>query len=186
MRFLSTILLTFVCLLSSAQTMVAFHVTPDGSFISPDGDDFVVVKFENKSAHEIFQSLASNVSSLYNDPSKVMSTVDDASIKIRAMETICANKGLGITIGSWIGYYQLDFKIKDGRVRVSAPVIEHYMKDSNFKKPDKSYPGYVKGFFKDGELKENKKDEYEALNFKFNLIINSILGLTKSEKENDW
>lgn len=175
-----------MCLICSAQDIVLFHVTPTGSFISQNGEDFAVVEFEGKSAHEIFQTLASNASSIYNDPSKVMSTVDDASVKIRAITEICKNKGLGITIGAWLGYYQLEFRIRDGRVRVSAPIIEPYLKDSNFKKPDRKYIGFVQGLFKDGVVKEKKKDEYDALNLKVNSIINMILGSTQSEKEQDW
>ena len=44
----------------------------------------MVIPFEGKTAHQIYQELASNVGSTFNDPSKVMSEVEDASIKIRA------------------------------------------------------------------------------------------------------
>ena len=56
----------------SAQELVSFKVTPDGNFVSSTGEDFVVVPFEGKNAHQIYQMLASNVGSVYNDPSKVM------------------------------------------------------------------------------------------------------------------
>ena len=185
-RFFTLLASLFISLAITVQGQVAFHVTPDGSFITNEGTDYVIVEFEGKDAHQIFQELSSNVGSIYNDPSKVMSSVEDVSIKIRAIENFLTNSTMGIPVGSWRGYYQLEFKIKDGRVRVSAPMIEPYFQDSNYMKPNKSYKNYVKGLFKNGQVKENKKKEYNKLNYLINNPINAILGSYKSKDEIDW
>ncbi len=177
---------TVMSMSSIAQSIVNFHVTEDGTFKTSDGADFVIVTYEGKDAHQIFQELAANVGSIYNNPSKVMSVVDDISIKIRALDDFLTNSTMGIPVGTWRGYYQLEFRIKDGRVRVEAPLIEPYFHDSNYTKPNKSYTKYAKGLFKNGEVKDNKKKEYYRLNYMMNSTINAILGSTKTKEEIDW
>lgn len=117
-------------MLAGAQELANFVLMPDGTYQTEDGKDFVVIPFEGKTAHQIYQELASNVGSTFNDPSKVMSGVEDASIKIRAFsDFLWLNKVLGIPHG-WGGYYQLELRIKDGQVRVSAPVVEDIAMDT--------------------------------------------------------
>jgi len=185
-NLLLMMVLGFICLVSNAQTKEFFHVTPDGTFATDEGNDFVIVQYEGKNAHQIYQELAANVGSVYNNPSKVMSSVEDVSIKIRALDDFLTNSTMGIPVGTWQGYYQLEFRIKDGRVRVEAPQIEPYFHDSNYMKPRKSYLKYVKGIFKNGEVKQSKKKEYIRLNSMMNNVINVILGTMKSKEEQDW
>ena len=52
---------------------VWFELQPDGMFLTKDGKGYAVVEYEGKTAHELYQMIASNISSAYNDPSKVMS-----------------------------------------------------------------------------------------------------------------
>ena len=110
--------LLLICpFIMSAQELVSFKVTPDGNFVSSTGEDFVVVPFEGKNAHQIYQMLASNVGSVYNDPSKVMSGVEDASIKIRAFsDNIYTKKVMGIP-HAFQGFYQIEFRIKNGKLK---------------------------------------------------------------------
>ena len=84
MKKFLTLILLFCPILVFAQDLVTFKLTPQATFVTASGEDFVVVPFDGKSAHEIYQTLASNVGSVYNAPSKVMNVVEDASIKIRA------------------------------------------------------------------------------------------------------
>ena len=184
--FLLIVAFVSMCISSNAQTNELFHVTPDGTFATNEGKDFAIVQYEGMSAHQIYQELAANVGSTFNNPSKVMSSVEDISIKIRALEDFLTNSTMGIPVGTWQGYYQLEFRIKDGRVRVEAPQIEPYFHDSNYAKPKKSYLKYVKGLFKKGEVKQNKMKEYTRLNSMMNDIINSILGTGKSKDDQDW
>ncbi len=188
-KILLFIAFSLICLIGYGQQTVEFKVYPDGSFRTEDGKDFVVVEFEGKSAHEIFQELSVNVNSMYNNPSKVMSTVEDASIKIRAISDLVKTRRLGIPI-YWSGYYQLEFQIKDGRVRVSAPFVETYLNDGAPKYNERKFKKLVGSFFTDGEVKENKMDEYATLNLKFFYLINTILGTLQKEindeSEEDW
>lgn len=184
MKKLLTLFLMLLPLLVSAQDLAIFTLNQYGQYVSADDEDYIVVSFEGKTAHEIYQELATNVSSLYNDPSKVMTGVEDASIKIRAFsDDLIRIKilGLGQSLG---GYYQLEFKIKDGRVRVSAPMVEETMwiDGPTFR----TFSKEVKGYFKNGELKDKKKEDYSIVVAKMNSIVNSILGSTKSEDDDNW
>lgn len=167
-----------------SQQYVDFKLTPDVSFKTDEGNDYEIVMYEGKSAHEIYQLLATNITSLYNNPSKVMTSVDETTIKIRALGTCFYYTALGRKI-FLTGYYQLLFKIKDGKVRVSAPYFENRTENKD------GYVVYldehVKKMYRKGNLKEKAELEYKYANFTINSIIKSILGLSKKLKEEeDW
>lgn len=185
--FIFTMMMPF---LMSAQDVVQFVLTNDGLYKAENGDDFIVVPFEGKSAHQIYQELASNINSLYNNPSEVMTSVEDASIKVRAIsDDIIRARLMGLG-QSESGYYQLEFKIKDGRVRVSAPYIESQVWCVTSK--GRSYSDFAplvkKHFNKDGSLKDGKRaEDYAIVVSKMNSIINAILNLSASQDSNeDW
>lgn len=178
-------------LIADAQEMVHFILKPNGTYQTEEGNDYVIINFEGKTAHQIFQELASNVASTYNNPSKVMSTVEDASIKIRAYsDDIIYGMPFGyIKIQPHGGYYQLEFKIRDGRVRVSAPFIEDELEwfDYQSKRSKLSFRTTVKKFFKDGVLQEKKKKYYDHAVYKMNNTINKILYTsTIQDTMEDW
>lgn len=186
MKKLIAIVMMLLPMLAGAQELANFVLMPDGTYQTEDGKDFVVIPFEGKTAHQIYQELASNVGSTFNDPSKVMSGVEDASIKIRAFsDFLWFNKVLGIPHG-WGGYYQLEFRIKDGRVRVSAPIVEDIAMDTQ--PYDKwSYGSKVKKWFKNGVVKEGDKKKYDEIVAHMNGIINRILYTsTVQDATEDW
>lgn len=177
-----------------AQEPVKFYLTDNGSFVSESGENFIVVPFDGKSAHEIFVTLTSNVASVYNNPSQVMSTVDDASIKIRAYnDCIFTNKVLMIQ-RCWAGYYQLEFRIKDGRVRVSAPIIENTLTNNQLSPTavgggnKREFDKVASGWFKDGKPKEKEQKNIEYVEAGVDVPINSILGVigVNSEIDDNW
>lgn len=186
MKKLIVMMMLMLPMAAMAQDLVHFVLTENGMYQTEDGKDFVVIPFEGKTAHQIYQELATNVGSTYNDPSKVMSGVEDASIKIRAFsDFLWFNKVLGIPHG-WEGYYQLEFRIKDGRVRVSAPIVEDIAMDTQ--PYDKwSYKSKVKKWFKNGMVKDGDKKKYDEIVARMNGIINRILHTTTvQDSHDDW
>lgn len=159
-----------------AQGLAKFVLMPNGTYQTEDGKDFIVISFEGKTAHQIYQELTSNVGSTFNDPSKVMSSIEDSFIKIRAFsDDLVRGRFLGLH-QSYGGYYQLEFRIKDGRVRISAPIVEdkvgvwvgnQYMSNT--------FSFFVKNHFKDGKLKEKRSKDYNVVVSKMNYIVNRIL-----------
>lgn len=189
MKKLIAIVMMMLPMLTWGQELANFVLMPDGTYQTEDGKDFVVIPFEDKTAHQIYQELASNVGSTFNDPSKVMSGVEDASIKIRAhSDDLIRNRvmGLGQSMG---GYYQLEFRIKDGRVRVSAPYVEEEVGFwMNGKYNSNKFEWFVKKHFKNGKLKDGKREEdYKIVVAKMNGIINRILNSSSVQDANeDW
>ena len=191
MKKFITLLLLVCPILAFAQDLVSFKLTPEGTFTTASGEDFVVINFEGKSAHEIYQTLASNVGSVYNNPSKVMSGVDDASIKIRSIIPVSQKIDKIFMLGDVLievnGYMQYEIRIKDGRVRVAAPYIENDIwieggASGNFR-------NLVSQWFKH-EKKEKKRIENEKkiaeLEMRVNSVINSVLGLNKNQDDDNW
>lgn len=74
MKKLLAMMLMLLPMLAWGQDLANFVLMPDGTYQTKDGKDFVVIPFEGKTAHQIYQELASNVGSTFNDPSLVMPT----------------------------------------------------------------------------------------------------------------
>ncbi|MDE6049465.1 MAG: hypothetical protein K2G09_07220 [Paramuribaculum sp.] len=187
MKKLLTLIVLFLSVNVMAQEKVHFNLTPLASFITDSGEDFVVVPFEGKSTHEIYQTLSTNVGSIYNDPSKVMSGVEDASIKVRGYSSNLCQKKVILTFDGG-GHYQLEFKIKDGRVRVTAPYIENQI---TFNTQPISYGEFryiVSKWYdkKTGEPKDKNKNDISRVENQINGLVNSILGLDASTAEEEW
>ncbi len=180
------------CIICSLSTFaqVNFKLQADGRFVNEDGSDFTVVPFEGKSAHDIYVMLTANVTSIYNDASKVMNTVEDNTVKVRGF----ADSGKIFPFITFLrlsveGHYQLEFKIRDGRVRVSAPFIEE----------DATMTGGTSGptpviyskmlqknlFNKDGSIKKKREKDVAGIELYVNSIINKILTDTP-QVEDDW
>lgn len=190
MRKLLLLATLLMPLLMSAQNTVQFILTSDGVYKAENGDDYIVIPFEGKTAHQIYQILVSNINSIYKNPSEVMTGVEDFSIKVRAIsDDVIRTRLLGIG-QSQSGYYQLEFKIKDGRVRVSAPLIDSEVWTVGDKgRVFADFPSIAKAHFnKDGSLKEGKRTkDYNRVVSKMNGIINSILNLSASkDADDDW
>ena len=188
-KYLSFCLMLIIsCLSVSAQ--VDFKLQADGSFRTIDGADYVVIPFEGKSAHDLFVTLTSNATSIYNDVSKVMNTVQDNTVKIRGFAG-SGNIFPYFTMFNFSveGYYQLEFKIKDGRIRVSAPIVEDdaTMTGGTNGPSAVSYSGMVAKhlFDKKGIVKKKKVNDVASIEAYLNSIINRILAQS-AQIEEDW
>ena len=115
-----------------------------------------------------------------------MSVVDNASISIRAFDDqISYIKDLIQKF--WLsGYYNLNFQIKDGRVKVLAPVIDESMTKTVNSSREKDFSKMVKSWYKDGVAKDKFKAQIEYTESNMNSLINAILGSTKTKAEEDW
>lgn len=185
---ISCVLLMMTSISGIAQ--VNFKLQPDGSFRTEDGADYVIVPFEGKNAHDLYINLTSNATSIYNDVSKVMNTVEDNTVKIRGFAG-SGNLFPYITMFNFSveGHYQLEFKIKDGRIRVSAPLVEDAATMTGGTDGPKavSYSGMVSKhlFDKNGTVKKKKVNDVASIEAYLNSIINRILA-TSTQIEEDW
>lgn len=169
----------------NAQTSkVEFTISPAGTFVSNDGKDYIIYYEEGKSAHELYQRVCTNVSKVYNSAKDVLSSVEDKSVAIRAFSD---NLIIGeIFMGEkyyYSFYYNLLFEFKDGRVKVSAPLLGELKLDN---KRSTLYKKSQKFFNKDGSIKKNKAAEKSLIEYEFNTIIAKLLGIDSDEKKDDW
>lgn len=185
MKKLLTILALIIPMMVNAQEHVRFILNENGEYRTKDGEDYVVVPFEGKTAKEIYNEIVSNVFSFYNDPNEVMSGLDGVSIKIRAISNkiVYAHPTL-MGRKRHSGYYQLEFKIKDGRVRVSAPHVEDkvWWVNHNNCREYSSFRKAVGSHFKNGELKKKRADQYNVVVAEMNNTINTLLILSAAQE----
>lgn len=181
--FLSLILLLLagVCL---AQKTAIFKLTTSGSFTSEDGNNYIVIPFEGKDAHQIFQLLCANVNKLYKNPQKVLSVVDDASVSIRAFDSKITNIKDVIQTYDISGYYNLNYDIKDGKVKVSAPIIDENLTKTVNGAREKDFSRMIRSWSKDGVFKDKFAKQIEYTETNINSIINYILGTGKNQEDN--
>ena len=185
MEKIFVLLFAFIAISVKAQSLVEFKLTPNGDFVSAEGKNYIVCQFEGKTAHQIFQEISVNANKLYKNPQKVMSVVDDASISIRAYDSeITFIKDLIQKF--WLGgYYKIDIEIKDGRVKVSAPIIEESMTKTVDGSREKDFSKIVKGWYRDGVVKEKSQKQVDYTERTINTYVNVILGTVKSKDEQE-
>ncbi len=115
-----------------------------------------------------------------------MSGVEDASIKVRAYCPSICTKKLILTFDGGV-YYQLEFRIKDGRVRVSAPYIEDTVTFNSVPPQTDSFRKIVSKWYKKGELKKGDVMKHKEAMLQMNGIINRILHTSAvQDAQDDW
>lgn len=170
---------------ANAQTLVTFKLSPTGYFVSEVGEDYVVVAFENKTAHELFQQVYSKANSMYKDPQKVVSVVDDASITINGYDSQLTYRK-DLVQKFWLGgNYNLNFHFKDGRIKVDAPKFGDTLYMTVNGSRDHSFYRMVKSWYKDGEVKSKFKEQVTYTENNINAIVNELLGLFDKNTD-DW
>lgn len=165
---------------------VDFTLQKDGSFLTEDGKDYEIIQYEGLSAHEIYQKLCSNAGGVYNNPSKVMSNVEDVSIKIRALSTGLVKAKMGISRDA---FYQFQIKIKDGRVRVESPMIEEELMGISYEDRYIYWHKYPEKWLKNEKSKEKHKEKIIWVEVSLNSVINGVLGYSlkkESKEEDNW
>lgn len=198
-RFLIVITHALFCTIALAQNEVNFILKEDGEFYTVDNNqNFQIVNFDGMSSEDIYNTLLSNINSIYNDPKIIVSNVNNTSIKIRAIFTdiiLCNLHNLVECMAS--ANYQLEFRIKDGRVRVAAPFIEdglakeeissyentHKNRTADMSTGFASFRKQVSKQFKKGVVKKKYKKYHDDTNKRMNALINSILN---SDINDNW
>ena len=152
------LLIAVMCLSAvlSVSAQVEFKLGPDGTFHLKDGRNFCVVPFDKKTAHEIYQTLFVNVAEVYRDPKqKVIITLDGSSVNIRAYDPKLTYAKIGENLG---GYYTLNFEVKDGKVKVDAPVVDEILTRSKDGVRDKDFSKLVRSWYQEASLQAKYQD----------------------------
>lgn len=174
-----------ICGISSyAQSRSDFHMNEDASFTTSDGKDYIVINAEGKKQRELYNIVMKKATLAYNSAKDVISSVEGEVVNLSGKANNITYFRMIKTCPCGIDYV-VKFQFKDGRIRVSAPVITggYYMDGSGtFKMKD-----FIAkwGLFKNGELNPKKKDQVEPIEKYFNALIEDVTNVTSTAGE-DW
>ena len=161
-----------------------FYLQHDGSFITSEGKNYVVVYFPDRTKNELYNQVLINVSSIYVNPNSVISKIENEMISINGY----SSEFPGVTIkGILSGFYTagatytLKIFFKDGKIRIDAPQIisvgEANVTFNHWLNYHKIYKDY----------QPNPKHQYtiDHCNRHVNNLIHCILSF-ETKKNNDW
>ena len=173
---------------SFSQKEVEFFLQSNGSFLTADGSDYVIVPFEGKTSSELYSMVKSNAMSLYRDPKEVMSEDENVAIKICELKNLDWKEGCIYAYYDYYGDCSFLFQFKDGKIKVDAPSVSSqvYNKVSKCYKP---FYYYVKKIFtREGTVKPRKLKHKLRIEDSINYPINYLLGFYQknTDKDNNW
>lgn len=178
-----------VCAQTAQQNFPGFTVTKDGLFLAEDGRNYIIYPFEGKTAKEIYTQICANVAKVYKSPQKVMSSVEDASVAIRAYakDILFQKSYLGMYF-FYEGFYNLLIEIKEGRVKVNAPSFDIQTGQAGNTKPRKTSAEILSDYFdKEGKLREKRVVWKSYAEHQINSIYEMLLGAGgAASKSEDW
>lgn len=93
----------------------------DGFFNETDKRNYVIITAPGKSVGDIKSSIMSSLSSMYINPSKVLSTIGDNIINVNAYASDVIVKDAFISFKYYSFIYNIKIEIKNGKVKVDAP-----------------------------------------------------------------
>ena len=181
MKKLLILLFALTPLLGFSQ--VDFRLQEDGSFKTADGNDYQIIKRDSMSSKELYGLIMTNLNRVYISPKDVISQADDKSISVRGYkEDLLSVSGFWEYAGVYGGHYKLLFEFKDGKIKVSAPIIEDelalFQHQTSFRNQLKKY------FGNKGNISEKNKKKLDKINLYINNLINSIC--EQKASNNDW
>lgn len=186
-KLISLIFFSLIALSASSQELVKFVLTPEGKYVTPEGEDFIVVPFEGKTASDIYSELLANITAVTSAPYEIAESIIPSLLVVRVKtDDIIRNRSLGKSY-PMEGSFLVEIKIKDDKVRVSAPRVSPYAGPMMTK-----FDWFVKNHFnKKGEFKDEKRQkDFEEVQAKVNNDVNIILNLkvlhAKQAEEEDW
>ena len=180
-KILSILLLAVITVGANAQkdstNEVWFKIQKEGCFATEDGNDYIIYHQEGKTAKELYDMVCVNANRIYNMPQRVMSTVEGKSVSIRAYSNTCMyNYFMGKFF--YEVCYNLLFEFKDGKIKISSPVISSVNHGkTSFRNVVKYYYDYKGKMTKSGKQRKEHTENY------FDQLIAEIIG--KSQKS-DW
>ena len=163
MRFFLTLLVSFVSISVFAQH---FTIDREMGFVNSDDPtkNYVIIIADGKNTSQIKNLLIGTLSKMFNHPDKVISTLGDNTVVVNGYnDNLIDNSENEILeiINYFTFNYNYTIEIRDGRIKVNAPVItnftNHY-KQGSFEKEtvydDSSKYKFLTGNGNDG--KSNK------------------------------
>lgn len=172
-----------MCIIPMVAHSQDFEFLYDGTFKTADGADFVVVPFDGKSQTELFDMVKNNVTAIFASPKDVISTSGTDMISVSGFQKevfVCKVMGMAIVIDA---HYTIKIAFKDGRVRVSAPVITSFSERGYMHENTEKYLRDMWFFKKDHSPKY--KEKIDNIGETFSTLAKSLL-YYQAKTEDDW
>ncbi|NII81683.1 MULTISPECIES: DUF4468 domain-containing protein [unclassified Pedobacter] len=184
-------LLTFIPFLSFGQSQ--FNLTENGFVGSDTTLKYNVYTYSNAKKETLYKKALIYLSSIYNNPDKVLTKIDGESIIINAID-VSSIKDDKLT---WY-IYQIDYNIviqfKDGRVKIE-PYIKRLTEDNTIKTVNQIYlkssdspkPVEIDAIFIKNEGRKGYFLYKKSIKNSIDNWINSfVFNLDRELKKNDW
>ena len=161
------------------KTSFEFYVYENATFKKAGDTDYYVVDMGKKSAHQLYMDVLSHISSLYRNPDRVISKVEDRSIVINGYaDEVAYFKDQEYTT-SMSFKYRIELQFKDGKIRVNAPDLPEIYTSSAWGEQKLSnystkYIGYL--FGRETSAMKKEIDKY------INAIITAIVYGSKNDE----
>lgn len=141
-----------MCALNS---FAQFKASPNG-IVADNGMDYIVVKYEGKTAEQLYKAVESYIVANYVNPKNVMSGQEFTMINLHTLYKEAFNHK------TWMGtkYYadvsaNIVFRFKDGRMRIDAPTINSMWGVKDYGEGELYYDDLF--FKKNGAVKNEKR-----------------------------
>lgn len=102
-----------------------FKFSTDGFFNDNDSKNFIVITAQGKKSSDIMSSVVSTLSSMYSNPSKVVSTLGDNIINVTASSKLDVVNDLIMVVQRYTFTYNIKIEIKDGKIKVDSPCFSN-------------------------------------------------------------
>jgi len=157
------------------------HVT--GTMMFDGGKDYAVVQMEG-TQKELHDLIMTNLTRICNNASDNVTSFNDASVSMSAVTKLFT---LDLSMGikqQWDGKIKIDIAIKDGKVRISAPVLsEVYDSGKTFIPYGGSFKSWADWYVYKSESKQQKHGyAIDQLNANMTALVNAIV----SKSDGDW
>lgn len=164
------------------KTTFQFKLQFNATFKKDGENNYYVVDFGKKSAHQLYMDVLSNIASMYRNPDRVTSKVEDRSIVINgyADEIAWYNDWQDYTTSVSFSY-RIDLQFKDGKIRVNAPTLQEIYTSSASGNKKLSDQGSV-AIGMNHEFGTHK-DVFETIDKYLNMVITSAV---YGSKDDDW
>ena len=101
-----------------------FKFSTDGFINDNDSKDFVVITAQGKKSSDIMSSVVSTLSSMYSNPSKVVSTLGDNIINATASSKLDI-VNIAMIVQRYTFTYNIKIEIKDGKIKIDSPCFSN-------------------------------------------------------------
>lgn len=117
----------------SSVEELKFYIEDESGLLKTRGSgDYYLLERNGKSASELYTNVLSAISTMYKNPEKVLSKVDNVSITVSGTALdVPVSKDASLTNSvfpqknDYYGFdYTLSFQFKDGKIRVNAPSFD--------------------------------------------------------------